>query len=144
MMIYGNKSKQLYQVTFKGNKDKISKLIKAINHAPLNIDKYKMRSGRELGLNRSRFWLPVFLLEFILDTDPINRFFRENAQLVFQDCLNNLEMSSLKIELLDTKGNMVKIQYAATDNFRATMKEIASIFGLEATVRKIEKLGFSV
>ena len=143
-MVYGNKSKQLYQVTFKGNKEKINKFIKAINHAPLNIDKYKMRNGRELGLNRSRFWLPVFLLEFVLDTDPINRFYRENAQLVFQDCLNNLEMSSLKIELLDTEENMVKIQFAATDNFRSAMKEIASIFGLEATVRKIDKLGFSV
>lgn len=143
-MIYGNKSKQLYQVTFKGNKDKISKLIKAINHAPLNIDKYKMRSGRELGLNRSRFWLPVFLLEFILDVDPINRVKRESAKLLFQECLNNLEMSSLKIELLDTKENVVKIQFAAVDNYRPYLKEIAEVFGLEATVRRIDKLGFEV
>lgn len=143
-MIFGNKPKQLYQVTFKGNKEKISKLVKAINHAPLNIDKYKMRSGRELGLNRSRFWLPVFLLEFILDTDPINRFNREDAKLLFQECLNNLEMSSLKIELLDTKDNIVRVQFAAVENYRPYLKEIAEVFGLEATVRKIEKLGFSV
>ena len=130
-MIFGNKPKYLYQVTFKGNKENISKLVKAINHTPLNIDKYKMRSGRELGLNRNRFWLPVFLLELILDTDPINRF-------------KSLEMSSLKIELLDTNNTEVKIQFAAIDNFRPYLKEIAELFGLVATVRKIDELGFKV
>ena len=134
-MIFGNKPKQLYQISFKGNKENVSKLVKAINHTPLNIDKYKMRSGRDLGLNRSRFWLPVFLLEFILDVDPINRVKRESAKLLFQECLNNLEMSSLKIELLDTKENVVKIQFAAVDNYRPYLKEIAEVFGLEATVR---------
>lgn len=143
-MIFGNKPKQLYQISFKGNKENVSKLVKAINHTPLNIDKYKMRSGRDLGLNRSRFWLPVFLLEFILDVDPINRVKRESAKLLFQECLNNLEMSSLKIELLDTKENMVKIQFAAVDNYRPYLKEIAEVFGLEATVRRIDKLGFEV
>ena len=143
-MIFGNKPKQLYQLSFKGNKENVSKLVKAINHTPLNIDKYKMRSGRDLGLNRSRFWLPVFLLEFILDVDPINRVKRESAKLLFQECLNNLEMSSLKIELLDTKENVVKIQFAAVDNYRPYLKEIAEVFGLEATVRRIDKLGFEV
>lgn len=143
-MIFGNKPKQLYQISFKGNKENVSKLVKAINHTPLNIDKYKMRSGRDLGLNRSRFWLPVFLLEFILDVDPINRVKRESAKLLFQECLNNLEMSSLKIELLDTKENVVKIQFAAVDNYRPYLKEIAEVFGLEATVRRIDKLGFEV
>lgn len=143
-MIFGNKPKNLYQVTFKGNKENISKLVKAINHTPLNIDKYKMRSGRELGLNRNRFWLPVFLLELILDTDPINRFKREDAKLLFQECLNSLEMSSLKIELLDTNNTEVKIQFAAIDNFRPYLKEIAELFGLVATVRKIDELGFKV
>ena len=117
-MIFSSKPKQLYQVTFKGNKENVSKFVKAINHTPLNIDKYKMRSGRDLGLNRSRFWLPVFLLEFVLDVDPINREKREHAKLLFQECLNNLEMS------------------------RPYLKEIAEIFNLSSTVRKIDRLGF--
>lgn len=143
-MIFGNKPKQLYQVTFKGNKENISKFVKAVNHTPLNIDKYKMINKRELGLNRSRFWLPVYLLDIIYDPDPINRFNRERAKMLFQECLNSLEMSSLKIELLDTSDKEVKIQFAAIDNFRPYLKEIAELFDLVATVRKIEKLGFKV
>jgi len=143
-MIFGNKPKQLYQVTFKGNKENISKFVKAVNHTPLNIDKYKMINKRELGLNRSRFWLPVYLLDIIYDPDPINRFNRERAKMLFQECLNSLEMSSLKIELLDTSDKEVKIQFAAIDNFRPYLKEIAELFDLVATVRRIEKLGFKV
>ena len=141
-MIFSSKPKQLYQVTFKGNKENVSKFVKAINHTPLNIDKYKMRSGRDLGLNRSRFWLPVFLLEFVLDVDPVNREKREHAKLLFQECLNNLEMSSLKIELLDTESSDIRIQFCSVDYFRPYLKEIAEIFNLSATVRKIDRLGF--
>lgn len=143
-MIFGNKPKQLYQVTFKGNKENISKFVKAVNHTPLNIDKYKMINKRELGLNRSRFWLPVYLLDIIYDPDPINRFNRERAKMLFQECLNSLEMSSLKIELLDTSDKEVKIQFVAIDNFRPYLKEIAELFDLVATVRRIEKLGFKL
>lgn len=143
-MNFGFQNKNLYQVTFRGNRDNILKLKKAINSTPLNIDKFKKRNGRELGLNRSRFWLPIFLLEFVLDTDPINRKKRESATLLFQECLNNLEMSSIKIELMNVVDTEIKIQYAATDYFRDYLKRIAEEFNLEATVRKIEKLGFSV
>ena len=114
-----------------------------VNHTPLNIEKFKMRNGRDLGLNRSRFWLPVFLLEIVLDNDPINRSKRESVKILFQECLNNLEMSSLKIELLDTESTEVKIQFSATDHFRPYLKEIAEVYNLSATVRKIDGLGFN-
>ena len=142
-MIYGNKPKYLYQVTFKGKKEDINNFVRVINHTPLNIEKYKSRSGRELGLNRSRFWLPVFLLDIVLDVDPINRVKRESVKILFQECLNNLEMSSLKIELLNTESTEVKIQFSATDHFRPYLKEIAEVYNLSATVRKIDELGFN-
>ena len=68
-MTYVNKPKNLYQVTFRGNKEDIKKFVMVINHTPLNIEKFKMRNGRDLGLNRSRFWLPVFLLEIVLENE---------------------------------------------------------------------------
>ena len=141
-MIYGNKPKYLYQATFKGKKEDINNFVRVINHTPLNIEKYKSRSGRELGLNRSRFWLPVFLLDIVLDVDPINRVKRESVKILFQECLNNLEMSSLKIELLNTESTEVKIQFSATDHFRPYLKEIGEVYNLTATVRKIDELGF--
>lgn len=142
-MTYVNKPKNLYQVTIRGNKEDIKKFVMVINHTPLNIEKFKMRNGRDLGLNRSRFWLPVFLLEIVLDNDPINRSKRESVKILFQECLNNLEMSSLKIELLDTESTEVKIQFSATDHFRPYLKEIAEVYNLSATVRKIDGLGFN-
>ena len=141
-MNFNNKNKELYQVTFRGKSENIKKLIKAVNSTPLNIEKFKMRNKRDLGLNRSRFWLPVFLLEISLDVDPINRVNRERANTLFQECLNNVEMSSLKIELLHTDNIEVKIQFSALDNYRQYLKDIAEVFGLTATVRKIDGLGF--